>query len=99
MLQNATSSKDIGIMKREQMLKIVSAPFIDGVDLRLILTKVLDLSPSRARNLYHDMREKYTKEAKAKDVIVFGKQIPTSFALDYFQRIGITKDYLLSKVS
>ena len=86
-------------MERQELQKKLEKPFLEGKEIKNLLISVLTVSDSQSRSIYHDMRNKYVREAKAKDVIVFGTQIPTSFALDYFQKMGITKDYLLSKVS
>lgn len=93
------SQNDIRLVRKGVLMNNhFDKPFIEGCEIKSILTN-LGLPKSRAKAIYHDIRQNYVEDAKRKNVIIFGNQVPTTFVLDYFQRIGITKDYLLSKVS
>ncbi len=83
-------------MEKQELQKKFERPFIDGKVIKEVLTNVLEVSDSKARSIYHAMREKYTNEATEKSVIVFGTQIPTDFALNYLAAIGISKEYIFS---
>ncbi|MCR5764642.1 MAG: hypothetical protein K6G09_01565 [Treponema sp.] len=84
-------------MEREEMLKKFNKPFIEGVEIKRLLTHILIIPNSRARAIYHDMRKKYQEDAESKNVIIFGNQVPTQFALNYLEALGLSKEYLLSK--
>lgn len=86
-------------MERQKLIEKLSAPFIDGKEVKALLIKVLLLSESKARKTYHGMREKYIKESKERKVIIFGSQLPTSFALTYLESMGVSKEYILSRVT
>ncbi len=76
------------------MIEIFNKPFIEGVKIKKFLTDILGFPKSKARNVYHDMREKYVSEAKSKKVIVFGNQLPTNFTLAYLEAMGVSKELM-----
>ncbi len=86
-------------MEKQELIEKLSAPFIDGKEVKAILIQVLLLSKSKARKTYHGMREKYIKEAKERKVIVFGTQLPTNFTLTYLESMGVSKEYILTKAT